>query len=151
MRHITEIKLSYNNGDIFIPKNLAAKIDDLLDEENIEIIEESITGTLEMVDIHTRNKIRIYPIIGSKKIDCYFPDDLLEIAKVGVNRYVNVEGKFKYKRGQPFPYEVDVTHIEIYPEENELPTLFDLQGIAPDATGDVSSEDFVRRIRDNEW
>lgn len=150
-RSITEIKLSYNSEDIFIPKNLATKIDDLLGEENIEIMEESITGTLEMVDIHIRNKIRIYPIIGAKKIDGYFPDDLLETAKAGVNRYVNVEGKFKYKRGQPFPYEVYVTYIEIYPEEDELPTLFDLQGIAPNATGGVSSEEFVRRIRDNEW
>lgn len=148
-RFITEIKFGYDNKDIFIPKNLAVKIDDLLGLD--EIIEESMTGTLEMVDVHTRNKCRIYPVVGPKRIDCYFSPELLPTVIAGVNHYVNVKGKFKYKSRYPFPYAVEVTHIEIYPPENELPTLFDLQGIAPNATGEINSEDFVRGMRDNEW
>ena len=31
---------------------------------------------------------------------------------------------------------------------NDIPELEDLKGKAPDATGDLSSEEFVRRIRD---
>jgi hypothetical protein len=36
------------------------------------------------------------------------------------------------------------------PPENELPSILALRGIAPDATGNLKSEDFVRRLRDAE-
>ena len=42
------------------------------------------------------------------------------------------------------------TFIEIYPPEDELPTIFDLRGIAPNATGDRKSEDFIRDLRNAE-
>ena len=116
-----------------------------------EIIEESVTGMLEMLDIHT-NQFRIYPIVGAKKIDCYFSDDDLQQKVIAaINRYVNVEGEFKYKKFAKFPYAAKITDIEIYPNEKELPTLFDLYGVAPNATGNLSSESFVRKNRNNEW
>ena len=43
-----------------------------------------------------------------------------------------------------------MTDIEIYPDEKELPSLFDLCGIAPNASNNLSSEDFIREMRD-EW
>ncbi len=49
------------------------------------------------------------------------------------------------------------THFKISKEwladhpEDELPTLASLRDIAPDCTGNKSSEEFVREIRDNEW
>ena len=36
------------------------------------------------------------------------------------------------------------------PEDDELPSLLDLRGTAPDITGDLSSEEFVRRLRSAE-
>ena len=33
------------------------------------------------------------------------------------------------------------------PTEDELPTLADLGGMAPDITGGLSSEEFVERVR----
>lgn len=109
------------------------------------VIEENITG---IFDMHNQC---IYPIIGPKKVDCYIPKKLTHIATLADKKYVNLEGYFKYNNGDEFPYVIKVTHIEIYPAENELPTLFDLQGAAPDATGETKSEDFVRQMRDNEW
>lgn len=41
-----------------------------------------------------------------------------------------------------------VTRIEAYAPEHELPDWDDLRGRAPDATGDMSSEAFVRELRD---
>lgn len=127
---------------------MIALIDQLVPDE---IIEESITGMLEMLDIHAW-KFRIYPIVGPKKIDCYFLDDHLQQKVIsGINRYVNVEGEFRYKRFTKFPYAAQVKDIEIYPNEDELPTLSDLHGMALNATWDLSSEDFVRRLRNDEW
>ena len=36
-------------------------------------------------------------------------------------------------------------------DEKRLPSLHDLRGVAPKATGAVSAEDFVRSIRDANW
>jgi hypothetical protein len=43
---------------------------------------------------------------------------------------------------------VAVRQIEAFPPESELPTWDDLRGRAPDATGELSSEAFVRELRD---
>ncbi len=149
--NITEILLSYDNKNIDIPKNLSATINELLGPD--EIIEDSITGMLEILDIHAREKkFYIYPIIGPKKVICKFSDDLLQQkAKEGIGHYIYVEGEFRYKKMSPFPYVVNVNDIEIYPDEDELPTLSALHGVAPNATGGISSEAFIRRIRNNEW
>jgi len=51
-------------------------------------------------------------------------------------------------------WDVIKLHFETSPEcqkaNDALPTLEHLKGIAPDATGDLSSEEFVRRLR-NTW
>jgi len=35
--------------------------------------------------------------------------------------------------------------------EKDTPDWDDLRGCAPEATGDLSSEDFVRKLRDEDW
>ncbi len=42
---------------------------------------------------------------------------------------------------------LDVGKIEAFPPESDLPDWEDLRGRAPDATGDLSSEAFVRELR----
>ena len=56
-------------------------------------------------------------------------------------------GDIKYKRNAQYPYEIIVEKMEIFPDEDELPTIYDLQGIAPDATHGISSEMFIANIR----
>jgi hypothetical protein len=150
LRHHTGLHLTYQNEHLEVTGELATAVKELLGED--EIMEESMTGMLEMLNLHGRRKMfRIYPMVGPTKVDCYFPHRLEEKSIMGINRYVNVEGKFKYKRRFPYPYEVRVTGLEIYPNQNTLPSLQELCGIAPNATGGLSSEEFVKRIRDNDW
>lgn len=90
--------------------------------------------------------IFLYPIIDGEKISCHSSDIFLRTKLLeGIDRYVNIEGEFDYHNS------VQVTDIEIYPNEEELPTLFDLRGVAPNATGNLSSEDFVRKNRNENW
>lgn len=146
----TELNLMWENESLEVNGRLVKAVEELLGED--EIIEESMSGTLEMLNLHGKRKLfRIYPVLGPEKVDCYFPHRLEKKAIAGINRYVNVEGKFKYKNRFPYPYEARVTEIEIYPDEDTLPTLGALRGIAPNATGKLSSEEFIRRMRDNEW
>lgn len=68
-------------------------------------------------------------------------DDHLDVA---------VRGECFYRPNVNFPHRIEVTSMEELSTCEELPTLRDLQGIAPNLTGELSSEEFVRRQRD-EW
>jgi hypothetical protein len=138
-----------SNGEytIDLTEGLKAKIDVLL--ADVDSSEGSIEGVLEAINIHKgANVFRIYPIIGPKKVSCHFPNKLREDAIRAVDSFVSVEGTLKYMKKAPFPHEIKVSKIEVYPPEEELPSLEDLRGIAPNATGDLSSEEFVRKVRD---
>lgn len=108
-----------------------------------------IEGMLEQINIHHgANTFHIYPEVGPRKVTCHFPSALLDDAVFAVGRRVEVTGTLKYRRGADFPYYIAVASIEAFPPDDELPTWEDLRGRAPDATGSLSSEAFVRELRD---
>lgn len=108
-----------------------------------------LDGMLEQINIHLgANTFHIYPEIGPKKVTCNFPSRLYDDAIASVGRKVEISGILKYRSGANFPHQIAVTGIEVFPRESELPDWDDLRGIAPRATGDLSSEAFVRGLRD---
>ncbi len=146
-RKLKEVKFLYKDLSVIIGKTFEGQILKLIGES--QFVDGSIEGTLEMINIHKKvNKFRIYPIVGPKKVNCHFPESLYNDVIKAIGHYINVKGKLEYKERDDFPYTVNVDSIEIYPDENELPTIFDLRGIAPNATGSLSSEEFVRKLRD---
>lgn len=145
-----EVILETDSEKVEIEKSLEPDIEKILGPD--EIVHGSVSGMLEQINIHAHaNIFRIYPIIGPKKIECYFKRDKLNKIISGINRYVNVHGELRYKRRDKFPYAINMGDIEVYPEEKDLPSIFDLRGIAPKATGDIKSEEFVKRLRDATW
>ena len=48
------------------------------------------------------------------------------------------------------PYEIEASSMQILPDTKELPSLYDLHGIAPNATGNKTTEQHIRDLRD-EW
>jgi hypothetical protein len=109
----------------------------------------TIEGMLERINVHAdANVFTIYPDIGPRLVTCHFGHDLVETAVAAVKRRVAVTGLMRYRKLAAFPYQIDVTEIEIYDPEDSLPGWGDLRGIAPDATGNASSEDFLARFRD---
>lgn len=148
-KHLTEVVFTRDNSSVGIGRTFEAQVISIIGED--EISDGSVTGTLEMINFHGGvNKFNVYPTVGPQKVTCHFPSGLLEQAIKSVNRYINVTGKLKYKKRDKFPYAIDVLEIEIYPNEGELPTIFDLRGIAPNATGGLTSGAFVRRLRNAE-
>jgi hypothetical protein len=149
-KRVTELSIESDGEKAEVTKDIEAEIDKIVGPD--EITRGSISGTLEFFNVHAGvNHFRIYPIVGPRKVDCHFTKDLLQKALAGVTRYVNVEGELRYKSAEPFAYAVNVMDIEIFPDEEQLPSIMDLRGIAPRATGDLSSEEFVRSIRDAQW
>lgn len=148
-RKITGLIFSRENCSIQIGRTFEAQVTSIVGED--QVYDGSVEGTLEMINFHRgANKFNIYPTIESKRVTCHFPASLLNDAIKAVGRYINVSGKLKYKKRDRFPYGIDVASIDIYPNEEELPTIFDLRGISPNLSGEMSSEDFVRKLRDAE-
>lgn len=111
--------------------------------------EGSMSGLLEAINIHdSTNKFTIYPLAGPNKVVCHFPSIKLQEAIDAINQHVCVQGSFKYRSKALLPHEVEVKEIEVFPPDEELPSLSSLRGIAPNATGDKDSVAFVREIRD---
>lgn len=126
---------------------VAKRVDTALevDEECIGFIE----GRLEKINIHDdANTFHIYPDVGPKKVACHFLNSLRDEAIFAVGRKVEVTGVLKYRQGAAFAHAIAVTALEPFPPDDELPTWEDLRGRAPDATGSLSSEAFVRELRD---
>lgn len=145
-RKISKIVLVSDDRIIPIDRTFTAQVTQILGED--QVIDGSIEGTLEMINIHAgRNRFEIYPTIGPKKVRCHFPKAIQNDAIAGVGKYINVAGKIRHRERDRYPYRVDVESIEIYPSEDELPSIFDLKGIAPELTGPLSSEEFLRKIR----
>ena len=119
-------------------------------DEYVEI--SMIDGVLEEINIHSiPHTFKIYDAsFSSATIPCRFPKELVGQVQGALGRGVFVSGKFFYRPRATTPYKIDVHEIEVLPPSSELPTLSDLRGIAPDATGDKTPEEFVRELRD-QW
>ena len=109
----------------------------------------TVDGKLEHINIHGKNnQFKIYDL--GHAISCYFSKDLLSSVQGALGRHVVVSGECVYRPQVAFPYKLNVQKIRKLPKAGKLPSLSDLRGIAPNATGGKSSEDFVRELRD-EW
>ena len=127
---------------------MEANIDSILGEDITS--EGSMEGFLELVNVHRQNNFYIYPTITPTRVACIFPLEMLPKVGQGLKRYVSVSGLMRYKKIEVYPHQIDVREIEIYPKENELPSLASLRGMAPNATGNLDAVTFVRRLRDAE-
>ncbi len=146
---LQSITFCYKNKEIILKKDLEESVKKIIGEDEID--KGSISGILESLNIHGgKNKFTVYPIAGPTKIDCHFPQRLVDEAIKAVNRYIELTGDVKYRRYANYPHEIIVEEMEIFPDENELPTIYDLQGMAPNATHGVSSEVFIANIRSEE-
>ena len=113
-----------------------------------EVFPGQLTGMLEYINVHgdTRS-FRIYPDVGPGHVNCVFPKDMTGKAVGAILRYVGVWGNLRQRKAARYPYAIEVEHIEIFPPDKELPRLSDLYGIAPNATGKLTSEEFIWSIR----
>lgn len=110
----------------------------------------SYEGELEQINLHNGiNCFYIYPYGLPEKIRCNFSQELSDNAIDGIGRKVCISGQAIYTNNQNFPHLINVKQIEVYPLENDLPDWNDLLGIAPNATGDLYSEQFIANLRDD--
>ncbi len=110
-------------------------------------VEGTVDGMLAAMNVHgNRKQFVLYPVVGPTCVNCVFPDGMLDEVRPILGKYVIVSGIVKYKWRKKFPFEVRAARIDPV-SESDQPYLPDIIGIAPDATGGESSEDFVKEKR----
>jgi len=151
------LKTKYSRIWLEFPDHKIASIDQELSDAIDEVLgrayvgKGSIKGAVERFNSHNEPLyFYIYPPIGTRSVKCVFSRDLLDKAVNAVNKNVTVLGTLKYRPNQLFPYECFVDDIQTHQPDNELPTLSELFNIAPDATGNLGTVDFIRKVR-SEW
>lgn len=116
-----------------------------------EVYRGLVAGRLERVNLHNDRTFYVYPTVGPAKVACEFDEELRGDVTAAVDRYVTVTGELRKRSGSRYAHSIHATSIHVHPKTSDLPTLKDIAGIAPGATGDEKSEDFVRRIRRENW
>jgi hypothetical protein len=144
-RKVSKVKLINSEASIDINQEFQETITEIIGPD--EIIEGSLSGMLEWLNIHNNNIFHIYPPTGPKKVNCYFEPDKKHEVIAAIDRHVRVYGRLRYKRRDNFPYAMDAEEIEPLPPDDELPTLASLRGIVQNTTG-MSAADFIRSLRD---
>jgi hypothetical protein len=147
-KNVSRIKLTNSEEGVDIDRSFQAAIDEIIGPD--ELVEGSVSGTLEKLNLHNTTRFDIFPTAGPNQIACDFKPQLRSQVVKAVDKYVTVFGKLRYKRLEDFPYAIDAESIEVMPPENDLPTLFDIKGIAPDLTQGKGAMVFLEEIRDAE-
>jgi len=147
-KKVTGLKLidsEESKESIDIDRTFQSAIDEIIGPD--ELVEGTINGTLEKLNLHNTTRFDIFPPIGPKQVACDFNPTLKPAVIKAVDQYVCVGGKLRYKRLENFPYAINAESIEVLPPENELPSLFDIKGMAPDLTRGKSAGEFLEEIR----
>jgi hypothetical protein len=145
-KKISKLNISIDKNVVYLDEKFKARVDIYVAPE--ETSSSYFTGMLDAINIHGASKLfYIYPLVGPTKIQCLFPNHLLEKAKASLGSRIKVTGQFKYKLNAPYPHYAEVEDIETFPPDDELPAFIDLLGIEPDLTNGASPEEYIRNIR----
>ena len=107
----------------------------------------SVEGRLEEISIHRRKKFVVYHAVTKKAVNCLFHDDALldrVIAALG-ERVVVIGNVFSNAKAEPV--RIDVIEFQLLDSSRRIPTTAELTGSDPNFTGDLSTDEFIRRIR----
>lgn len=144
---VPEVVISRNGDELPLVQDWAKRVEDALGPDQYAV--GSVTGMLQQLNVHGKNRtFTIYPTFGEPELKGRFGKALRDDVVRAVDRYVEVSGTLRYKARSWYSHAIDATAIKVFPPESELPTLDDLFGVAPNATGDDSTEDFLRKVRD---
>jgi hypothetical protein len=133
---VQNVSLRVGEQEVLIDDTFTAKIEKIIGPD--EIVEGSVTGVLLSINLHNTTRFEIYPSVGPKKIACDFPASMKRRVIEGLTSNVRVFGRLRYKHWSDFPYAINARDLEVFPPDEELPTLLDLRGIANDPHDDYS-------------
>lgn len=148
LKNISRVGISVGGKHVSLDKNYAGQINKVIGPDSFE--HGSVSGRLDRVNFHNTTRFEIFPRVGPKKVVCHVPAALRPRIKEAIEEFVTVYGRLRFKQWDDHPYAIDIASpedIEIHPPDSTLPTIMDVHGMAPNATGALSSEDFIEHLR----
>jgi hypothetical protein len=107
----------------------------------------SVIGRLEAISLHGTPRFNVYDALSQRPVKCEFTPRDLDTVKDALGRCVVVAG-IVYRNAAAQPLRVARPTLTILPLEEELPGVDEIVGADPDFTGGMSTEDYVRHLRD---
>ena len=130
-----------------VSSSFRGKIEEIVGPDQREHGE--VSGFIEIINAHQRRPFfLLYPLGSRDRIKCFFNPQMMSAVGQAIKRHVTASGMLHFRANMLQPHEVSVRSLDVHERDADLPGLGDLRGIAPDATGDVQSEEFIRRLRD---
>lgn len=143
-KHGLQVIVKSGNNTVKIDRDFRDAIQSVMGED--ESSYGSLSGRIEAMTTHSRNAFRLYPVVGAARVLGSFAAKNRSKFAAGMDKYVTVWGKVRYKTWDKFPYAISADDIDIH---DEAPAnLLDLKGVAPEATGTLTARDFVDELRD---
>ena len=108
----------------------------------------SVLGRLETIAVHRDTEIRVWDENTNRPVRCRYPIDLEDTVKALLRARVLVSGLVTFNPASQ-PVRVEVSSIERYSDETELPTIEQMSGLLPDATGGRTLAEYLEHLRDD--
>lgn len=125
-KNLTSIKVRNGTGTLDVTRLLSVNVDELIGPKASS--EGTVEGMLEVISIHGQHKFSIFDALTGHSVTCHFKPDQLDEIKVAFGRRVAVTGEiFSSASGKRLS--VRVEHFEVFPPEEQLPTIERMIGI----------------------
>lgn len=141
------VVISSSHHRVAISERASKNIKVLLPEKDESL--GSAEGTLETISIHRGRRFVIYHSRTKKAIHCDIPSEsnLLDQAMDALGNRVVVGGRLHMNaRGEPV--RILVEELRTLREQSKLPSIASLGGRYPDITGDLTTEEYIRDLRE---
>ena len=104
----------------------------------------AVEGRIEGVSLRPR-QFNIYDSVRQRVVKCTLPTELEQVVRDNLGKTVEVFGVISFN-AHAEPLSVGVEHLRTL-ETETLPSIEEIIGIAPDITGELSTEEFIRVVR----
>lgn len=143
---ISGIEVAYQSDVEHLTAQASVNVDLLLPTTHTSL--GSIEGRIEAISIHGDTKFVVYQDGTNKAVTCKFPREWLDRVKAALGGRVSVAGVVHWNRRNE-PVRVDGEDLREMKSREELPSIVQLAGSIPDLTGTLSTEEYLRRIREH--
>jgi hypothetical protein len=88
----------------------------------------AIDGRVQVISDEGNLHVFITEPVGSRRVRCFFEEDMLPRFLAAFRKRVEVKGKIKYRRDHK-PISIFATGLTGFPESKELPSYREMRGI----------------------
>ena len=107
----------------------------------------AVEGRLELASLPGEGRcFNVCHGVTGVAVKCELPREMENELVPNLGSIVTVSGLVSYNAtGEPISVAVD--RIRAFEEENTLPSIHDMIGLAPDITGELTTEEYIRELR----